>query len=282
MDILSTITQKLCSFGGLYDAIRILNINTFNTIAASDDRFLNFHCLNNKSCPDCLALKALQTNKTFRKLLYHEDKAFLMTISPVEINNQIFIVELFSNVTNTLLLENASENESVCDFFFSLNTKINIDPLTKAYNRNFLFSKPKNKFINKSTDNVSLIMLDLDHFKLINDTYGHLLGDTVLKALASRIMKLLKSKDILCRYGGEEFLIILDSEDKEHAIKFATIIKENLNTIPFILGSEKIFITCSMGLSSSIYKNSSLEELLNIADTNLYAAKKSGRNALIF
>ncbi|MGL4847381.1 MAG: GGDEF domain-containing protein [Clostridium sp.] len=282
MKILNIIEDKLSLFSDFYDSIRILDSKNLSTLETTHLQLNNFHCLDNPFCSDCLALKALETNKTFRKLTFHNEKAFLMTVTPLKLNKETFIVEFFSNVTENLILVNSTKGEAIHDFYVNLNDKINIDPLTKAYNRNFLFTNSNSKFSIKSNDTVSLIMLDLDFFKNINDTFGHLVGDSVLKEFSSRIMSFLKPKDYLYRYGGEEFLVILDNETLETTKKLTSMLKENLNTIPFLIDDKEISISCSMGVAFSTYNDSTLEKLLEQADTNLYIAKNSGRNKIIF
>lgn len=155
------------------------------------------------------------------------------------------------------------------------------DRLTGLYNRRSFDDKMENeiKRTERYDKNLSLLMIDIDHFKKINDTYGHQAGDEVLKKLATVIVKCIRNSDYAARYGGEEFTVILPETTLEQAAVMAERIREAIATTQFTLLShtDKIHLTVSIGLST-YRENSSVEELINAADTALYKAKKSGRN----
>lgn len=127
----------------------------------------------------------------------------------------------------------------------------------------------------------SLVMIDLDHFKQVNDIHGHEVGNIVLKAVAEKLLSEVRTTDIVCRYGGEEFAIIFPETHMNLAVKVADRIRETIAFTPIICGSEELNITASMG--ASVYMKSSvltIEEFVDSVDKYLYEAKQSGRNCI--
>ena len=145
-----------------------------------------------------------------------------------------------------------------------------IDPLTKVYNRLFLEKKLESIF--RLYDQKAVAMLDIDFFKKINDTYGHQVGDEILKYFAKVIKNSIRKSDYLIRYGGEEFLLFLPNVVKAEAKLVLYKIKKNLE--PY----KNINFTFSAGVA---VKGDELAEMIKIADTKLYQAKGEGRNKII-
>ncbi|WP_396587100.1 diguanylate cyclase [Bermanella sp. R86510] len=153
------------------------------------------------------------------------------------------------------------------------------DPLTGLYNRRYFFEQA-NREIERSTRNqspVTFVIMDIDHFKKVNDQYGHLLGDDVLEILAALFKESLRKVDICCRFGGEEFVLCLPDTDQDTAFEVAERVRKQAKKLSFETDKETIHITISMGIAS--YKqDDSLETLLKRADEALYLAKDSGRD----
>jgi len=154
-----------------------------------------------------------------------------------------------------------------------------IDTLTGVYNRNYFHEIAVNKLNEDSTINkpVSLIMFDLDKFKDINDNYGHLAGDAVLKKALESCKTILSEKHYLGRYGGEEFVILLNDTTSEKALKIAESIRVAIEKVDILYEDKIIKITSSFGVFSS-HKRRKLKYLLKNADEALYEAKRLGRN----
>jgi diguanylate cyclase (GGDEF)-like protein len=145
-----------------------------------------------------------------------------------------------------------------------------IDPLTGAYNRLFLENLLEKVFNVNQTK--SIVMLDIDHFKKINDTYGHQIGDEVLKHFVNTIKATIRKTDFVIRYGGEEFLIYMPDTSKEEAMIVLYKIRKNLTAV------NGIEYTFSAGIAD---EGETLSEMIKIADERLYCAKRSGRNKII-
>ncbi len=155
-----------------------------------------------------------------------------------------------------------------------------LDPLTGAYNRQVLsgFLEEAIKGSREKGSPFSLLMLDIDHFKKVNDTYGHLIGDQVLQLLVMLLKKTLRDRDYVVRFGGEEFLIILHDISYENSCRIAEririLMEENMST------PMRRPITVSIGVVS-YHQDETIKDLLQRVDDNLYKAKTSGRNVVV-
>ncbi len=150
------------------------------------------------------------------------------------------------------------------------------DPLTNLYNRRKIDEVLHKEF--KSENDLSVAILDIDDFKLINDRYGHQIGDEVLKVFADTIKNNVRISDMVGRWGGEEFIIVLPNTNEEEAFECMKKIRKCIKQIDF-KSIDKL--TCSFGVSSSKNDKSSLEKLINMADCALYQAKKEGKDKII-
>jgi len=159
------------------------------------------------------------------------------------------------------------------------------DSLTNLYNRRY-FSKVSEHILDlakREDEPVSLIMMDIDNFKAINDTYGHQVGDEVLITLSNRLRESQRKSDIVCRYGGEEFVVLLPNTMLDGAKVVAEKIREDIETIKLhTLDNKSISFTVSLGVSMvKIKEERNLEVVLKKADDALYEAKRSGKNKVI-
>ncbi|ARU90149.1 diguanylate cyclase [Pseudomonas sp. M30-35] len=157
------------------------------------------------------------------------------------------------------------------------------DPLTGLYNRRYLeeFFTLEIDRVQREQKPLSLALIDLDHFKLLNDKHGHLEGDDVLKALADNLRLNVRSSDAAFRIGGEEFLIVLPGADLEEASKRLNIICKQLAGQPLETRGGLRQVTLSAGIACWPMQGSSLDELLDVADAALYQAKRAGRNRVV-
>ncbi|MFA6759908.1 MAG: GGDEF domain-containing protein [Sulfuricurvum sp.] len=157
----------------------------------------------------------------------------------------------------------------------------NIDPLTKVLNRRSLSTHLGTIFSNETfRSNLHMIMLDIDDFKQINDNYGHITGDKILIFVASLLKKTLRDSDKIFRYGGEEFIIILNRNEDEEARLVADRILKLIRNNRLIYLGETINITASIGLTRLLKSDKTQEDLLQRADKALYKSKSDGKNRL--
>lgn len=156
------------------------------------------------------------------------------------------------------------------------------DPLTGLGNRRY-FEIQSAKLIalaQRKGGESNLVMLDIDHFKRINDNYGHPFGDLVLQGLATLLQTLMRSSDVLCRYGGEEFLILLPFTDNEEATEFARRLQQAVREIVFDAGGKTVRISASFGVASMGKATENLSQLVANVDQALYRAKRNGRDRI--
>ena len=158
----------------------------------------------------------------------------------------------------------------------------NRDGLTGIYNRRYLETRLAAEFdrTQRYGGTFSMILFDLDFFKKVNDTYGHLAGDKVLVEIAARVRESLRSSDVLGRYGGEEFVLILPETPLEGAQLFADRLREMIAQAPVIFDTITIPVTVSMGVTEMDASMPGYSTLTHRADLALYASKGKGRNCV--
>jgi len=155
--------------------------------------------------------------------------------------------------------------------------------LTGANNRRYFADMAERELKNSITGGhpFSLIMLDIDDFKAINDTHGHVVGDGVLKILVSRIRHTLRKNVVVARYGGEEFVIMMPGIPEDAAERTAWRIRKNIEGSKFLVEGVKIRVTVSMGIGGQAGKNDTLTNVIVRADKALYEAKTRGKNTVV-
>ncbi|MDF2947160.1 MAG: pleD [Bacillales bacterium] len=159
-----------------------------------------------------------------------------------------------------------------------LRSLVDFDYLTNIYNSKALGEKLADEISNATLKKspLSIIILDIDRFKLVNDTHGHILGDKVIAMIAQKIKSSIREVDIVGRYGGEEFLVILPNCDKEEGFTIAETIRKNIQSTIYPKG---INVTISGGLKQ--FEGEAIDTFLDNADQCLYKAKRLGRNKIV-
>jgi len=166
-----------------------------------------------------------------------------------------------------------------------LHKMATVDALTGLRNRAAIVESVKVEFSRNQRGEatgtkhpLSLLMIDVDNFKAINDDYGHLFGDQALQEIASSINQAIRDHDLIGRYGGEEFLLLLPETDQDGAKFLAERIRQNVEDIDFLYDDKKVLLTVSLGVTTIHAYDSDYEQALNRADEALYQAKHEGRN----
>jgi diguanylate cyclase (GGDEF)-like protein len=176
------------------------------------------------------------------------------------------------------------KNKSEVDYEDELLKKATTDALTGIANRHYFMSRAREElaFARRTNGLVGLVMMDIDHFKLVNDTYGHQAGDYVLSQFASLVLKKIRGEDIFGRYGGEEFVILMRGEmEPPGAQIFCERIRKTIEEYPFAFNDKHIAVTVSAGLClRNGGEVKSVDELIQAADKALYRAKMGGRNRI--
>jgi diguanylate cyclase (GGDEF)-like protein len=212
-------------------------------------------------------------------ILYLEDMASLKAHSPqamkfeqTSISRRVnAVADRISIALANLKLRELLRNQSIRD------------PLTGLFNRRYL-EESLNRELNRANRtgrNVSLVMLDLDHFKHFNDTFGHQVGDILLKEVAGVIKSRVRAGDLACRYGGEEFSLILAEVDTEGTYKCVENIRESIKHLSLHHRGQTLgTITVSAGIATFPSHGNTMEDLIRCADEALYRAKKIGRDCI--
>lgn len=156
------------------------------------------------------------------------------------------------------------------------------DALTKAYNRRYFMERIASElaFAQRHKSRLAVIMLDLDHFKEVNDTHGHLAGDTVLRAVAASVQKLIRTEDVFARYGGEEFVLLVRGISHENVHLVAERVRTTVERLAIPSNGVALSVTVSLGVSSldEMPPETTIEAMMTLADERLYRAKEGGRN----
>ncbi len=237
---------------------------------------LNFHHLHAETAPrnttvtfdsTDLISYVLMDSKYFAKLYILPEKKMLFYHNEI-INTIVKSLGIsLTNYMNIKRLENAAA----------------FDPMTNCYNRREFDRLIEHNIANATRYNrdLSVIMFDLDHFKKVNDQYGHLAGDTVLKKVSAAILAKIRKGDYLARYGGEEFIIVLPDTKRPRAMELAERLKQVVENLTIeTRDGEIIQITASFGVAA-LKNNSDKVSLIEQADGMLYKAKVSGRNMVM-
>jgi len=210
-----------------------------------------------------------------------EKRIGLMSCEVVRINNRDYTFSVIHDITEFRRIESelAEKNQQLTELNQLLSQQAIRDDLTGLFNRRHIFQILNEEIIrsNRYDESLSLMMIDLDNFKRINDNYGHQFGDFMLRNVARIILANIRESDHLGRYGGEEFLLVLPHTDLESAKVVARRIGRAVEEASF--GENNVRMTVSIGLSS--YHKSSLEEFVKRADELMYQAKKTGRNKYV-
>lgn len=179
-------------------------------------------------------------------------------------------------ISNLVLYGNA-----LTRLVFKVASLANKDQLTGLWNRHALLKKLEevDALWQRNGLAYSILVLDLDHFKQINDTYGHLAGDLIIKNTAKVLQKSLRKIDFICRYGGEEFLIILPLTSDKDALVVAQKIQTKINNSSILWQKNTVSVSLSIGYVTS-KPHLSVEQLLQLADDAMYIAKNNGRNTI--
>jgi two-component system cell cycle response regulator len=159
------------------------------------------------------------------------------------------------------------------------------DQLTGLHNRRYMSRHLETLIVGAGNTGkpLAFLILDIDHFKSVNDTYGHAVGDEVLREFAKRIAANVRGIDLACRYGGEEFVVVMPDTDMAFASAVAERLRRSVETTPFAISRDpqKLNITISIGIAGSERSGDTAEALLHRADEALYRAKRGGRNRVV-
>lgn len=164
-----------------------------------------------------------------------------------------------------------------------LQEQANRDPLTGLFNRRYLDATMARELTRcqRESQPLSLLVMDIDHFKRINDEHGHPAGDEVLRQVAQLLARRARSSDVVCRYGGEEYVALLPNMTAHTALVRAEEYRSLLQTMPIAFEDKELRVTLSIGVASFPKHGRTVPDLIHVADAALYQAKQTGRNRVV-
>jgi two-component system, cell cycle response regulator len=272
----------------IYDSMRIVD-PIGKKVLKWDDYILleteepcyNIWCRGNM-CENCVAARANSEKKCIIKLEPGAEFIMMVTAIPVNYQQQSLVVELLKDVTDSLLFgpENNISVEQAYKALSELSTMVITDYLTSLYNRRFVDDRLEadiNKAVREEQP-LSILFIDIDDLKSYNDTYGHIMGDAILKAAANAINQCIRTgNDWAARYGGDEFLVCLNDTNDQVARLVAERILDNTRKITLPIQDKLIRFSFSIGIHTMKQQTLTAADIVKIADQRMYEAKLDGK-----
>lgn len=229
-----------------------------------------------------------------KPMLLEGDNGTVKFVIPIVYNNKTRGIIMLKNSDNNLYTDyvekiaiNIAAQTGIAfenaRLFSGLRELADIDGLTGLYNRRHFFELAQYEFdkCKANKEKLALVMMDLDHFKAINDTYGHSFGDEVLKELSKRCKRSIRNKDIIGRYGGEEIILIMPQIEEESLVAITENLRRAVEKENFTYDGASVKVTMSLGAALMNDGIMDLEQLNQLADQALYEAKGNGRNQVV-
>ena len=274
----------------IYDVVRIVDpvqnrviyLETKKTpLTYSEESCYGFWAKNH-FCDNCISLRAIKEVDTFVKFEVIDERIYMITASPVEHQGANYAIEMLNDITDKSILESivGRDKKDFTSFVLKFNDALVRDELTQLFNRRYINERlPVEIFQGLTKKKITtLIMVDIDEFKKINDQHGHIAGDMILQEFAKLLLKGLPgADDWAARYGGEEFLLCLHDSDASEAMKVAEQIRKTIEKTQFTIPNGTVNITCSLGVCTA-GEEMNMQEWIDAADKNLYLAKSNGGN----
>lgn len=280
--------NKISDVTRIVDPLQKKVIEYNNNLAIVEE----IHCFDfwgkNKVCDNCISIRAYNDNTTYVKIEYKKDKTYMITAVPYCFDDRRIVIEIIKDITKSVLFdfsENAAlEQVGIHAIIVNMNKLAFSDSLTELYNRRYIMEKLPVDLLNSAllSTNLSIIMADIDYFKKVNDTYGHIAGDLTLKNVSKILLSCIKREnDWIARFGGEEFIICMPGANLEIAKKTAECMRKSIENASIKYEGKDISVTVSFGIYSLKSKgNENADDLLKYADEKLYLAKRNGRNRI--
>lgn len=289
---INKVEKNLDFIRSMYDAVRL--VDPVQKYVLEYDEYTvsktDTHCYNYwkspKICDNCISARAYQSNTSFMKLEYKPNMILMVTAIPLENEESPVVLELLKNVTDSIMVGAGDYNKGhlLQNFVTNFNDMVIKDKLTSLYNRSFIDDRLPADIVNAIITEVplSVIFVDVDNLKTINDTYGHIAGDLALKEVGNAINKNIRTDiDWVARYGGDEFLICLNNTTYDEAYHIAERIRRTTEKISVSINDKNINFTISLGIYTTQGLMHTAEEIIKMADKKMYEAKEGGKNRTV-
>lgn len=260
--------EEIYHFKKIFEMVRLFRLNTetkkkevCKVEISGPEKLRNI----SKNCDDCIVQDTFDTKEEKGKIEIFEGKLYQLITRYMEIEGEPYVMELVRGLDSDWKIGQI-DHEKVVNLFMNYNDKLYKDAITDTYNRRYYEDEIKEK-----KDNAGVALIDLDDFKLYNDTYGHNAGDVVLCTVADVIEGSIRRSDRLIRFGGDEFLLVMPGIEEDAFIKKLQMIQQKVNKT-IIPGYSKIQLTISVG--GVLNNGGTIETAVKHADHLMYQAKE--------
>ena len=271
-----SILKSLRRLKNIYDIVRLVDVAQMVEYSLNEKNHLvkgQHRCFEvwekNSRCENCISSKAALDHGRHSKYEFIGNDIYLALAKYIEIDGIPFILELVSKADDDIFLD-AVGKDALVKSILAQNEKIYVDALTGAYNRHYYEEQLQHLAIS------AIAIIDLDHFKAVNDTYGHLAGDAVLKSVASVIRGNIRKTDALIRYGGDEFVVVFAGIGQEHLKQRLEVIRQAVEVLVF---EDYPGLKCTLSIGG-VAANHCDDIVFREADQRLYEAKQT-RNCVM-
>jgi diguanylate cyclase (GGDEF)-like protein len=283
---LKNVVEKITAYDSMYDLIRMVDPVKKQVLVYEQNTWHveNGFCYDlyeeGHICKNCVSIRALNTDKTTIKTQFVKDTLHMVTAVPVTFEGRKIVFELFKDITNSedLIQEQLKDMKQL---ILKTNELLVTDSLTGIYNRRYIDERLPVDFsmISEFKEEAYLLMLDIDYFKRVNDQYGHIVGDKVLREIAKLMKQVFDQSEVIARYGGEEFLILAKTSLYD-MVKRTEKLRSVIETNPITFEQHVIYVTVSIGVTKIGGPN--IMENIAKSDDLLYQSKTLGRNRVTF
>ncbi len=293
---LQDINQQLAANGvydNLFDIVRLVDAQSGKVVEWSGNGAVetDVNCVDvlgsSERCKNCTSLRALYANEQVVKLEFAGGAVLLIISAPVVLDGRHLVAELVKDITASMTVDHKDPNREheVAGIIDSFNRLAITDVQTGLMNRRFIDERLPNVLLGSKLlgQPVAVAFLDIDHFKAINDTYGHQAGDHILRELGGMLRgHIRREADFAARYGGEEFLLCFPGIPLAICRKLCEEIRTEVQNTPFHYEGATLHVTVSIGVAETgELAEQNQQALVALADKRMYEAKMSGRNRVV-
>ena len=286
---LDELENKLAFMRKMYDAVRLVDpikkvvLESRGNSCCEMDQQCYAYWNKGKICDNCVSIRAYRSNNCHYKLELLADTILMVTAIPIENDGNPIVIELLKDASQTMMIGygDYSDGRLMNNMVTGINDLVIKDELTGLYNRRFVNERLSSDIVKSKMEGLplSVIFLDVDNLKEVNDVYGHIYGDRTLIEVANTLLNCIRADtDWVARFGGDEFLICLNNTVGEIAYQIAERIRNRIGGKAISYQGKEIHTTVSLGIHTVFGNALTAEELISLADSRMYEAKRRGKN----
>lgn len=273
----ATINQKeldemVAQLNKIFDIVRLVDVDKTKVVMPEQPHACYAVWKRNNRCANCISARVVSQKRQLTKIEFVDTDIYLVISQYVQVDGKEYALEMVSRLQDELMLGAYGRSELI-DRIEQYNNRVCRDPLSKAYNRQYYEDQ-----VCHMGHMEGVVMIDADDFKRINDAYGHQVGDKALSAYARAIFSVVRSTDILIRYGGDEFILLMPHVPKETFVQRLDMIRQAVYATK-VEGYPQIQLSVSVG---GAYGVTTVEEAIAAADKEMYKAKKTKNSVSVY